>query len=256
MHKESPLRTLCVATGVCVVCSIVVASAAVGLRPLQERNKVWDKKHNILVAAGLAEPGEAVDVDALFAGISTRTVDLETGEFLDREASGGADDRHASPPQESAEPASAEDQPVSIQHREVYLVCHDDDIQRIVLPVEGKGLWSTMHGLVALAADGTTIEQFLIYEHGETPGLGGEVDNPRWQQLWIGKRICDSRGALRIEVVKGAVEPDSPDVAFQVDGLSGATITGRGVTKMLHFWLGEDGYGPLLDRIRGGNADD
>ena len=120
----------------------------------------------------------------------------------------------------------------------------------MILPVHGKGLWSTLYGYLALDSDLTTINGFAFYEHGETPGLGGEVDNPRWKAQWIGKKAFDQEGNIKIKVLKGKVNPKSSDLQHEIDGLAGATITARGVDSLLRYWLGESGFKPLLDRTR------
>jgi len=123
-------------------------------------------------------------------------------------------------------------------------------LEKIILPVYGKGVWSTMYGFIALNNDLTTVEGFSFYEHGETPGLGGEVDNPAWRRSWVGKKAFDDRGKVAIEVLKGAVDPLSPEAVHQIDGLSGASLTTRGVDKLVRYWLGEHGYGPYLGKLR------
>jgi len=105
---------------------------------------------------------------------------------------------------------------------------------------------------LALAPDMNTVKSFSFYQHGETPGLGGEVDNPAWKALWPGKKIYDD-GEPKIQVIKGHVEPDTPGAKYKVDGLSGATLTGNGVTNLLHYWLGHNGYQPLLTRLKNGD---
>ncbi len=79
----------------------------------------------------------------------------------------------------------------------VYLVKDGAKVQQFILPVRGKGLWSTMFAYVALDGDLTTIRGISFYEHGETPGLGGEVENTRWQDGWRGKRVYDESGQNR-----------------------------------------------------------
>ena len=88
------------------------------------------------------------------------------------------------------------------------------------------------------------------HTHKETPGLGAEVDNPRWKSLWKGKKIYSSSGEVKISVIKGLVDPDSLEADYQIDGLSGATITSRGVSNMLSFWLGDLGYGKFLKKLK------
>jgi Na+-transporting NADH:ubiquinone oxidoreductase subunit C len=132
----------------------------------------------------------------------------------------------------------------------IYQVMENEQVVRLILPVYGKGLWSTMYGFIALKNDLQMVTGFIFYEHGETPGLGGEIDNPRWRAKWIGKRAFDESGELKIEVVKGTIDPASPQAQYQVDGLSGATLTTRGVDNLVQFWLGENGYGPFLQNLR------
>jgi Na+-transporting NADH:ubiquinone oxidoreductase subunit C len=245
MRKDSFTNTMLVAAGVCVVCSLVVSTAAVTLRPMQQRNAALDLRRNILRAAGLLAPGEQGDVDALFGQIETRQVDLRTGEFVE-------ENMPAQPPTVTV--LSGDEDLAGIRQRadvqEVYMVQRDGKLQRLILPVRGMGLWSMMQGLVALEADLKTIASLSFYEHGETPGLGGEVDNPRWKARWVGKQAFDSSGKVRIEVVKGQVTQQTPDAEYKVDGLSGATFTARGVSNLVRFWLGEHGYGPFLDKMR------
>ena len=107
-----------------------------------------------------------------------------------------------------------------------------------------------MFGFVALGSDLRTIEGFTFYEHGETPGLGGEVDNPNWKKTWQGKKAFGEDWEVKIEVIKGRVDPSSDKAKYQVDGLSGSTLTTRGVDYLVKFWLGDNGYGPFLKRLR------
>ena len=114
---------------------------------------------------------------------------------------------------------------------------------RYIFPIEGKGLWSTLYGFLAVNKDLNTVEGIIFYAHGETPGLGGEIENPRWTGLWPGKKVFDKDGSPAISVVKGQAKPGDP---YQVDGLSGATITARGVMHLVRFWMGDEGYGNYL----------
>jgi len=240
--------TLKVALVLCIVCSLVVSAAAVGLHPLQEANRTLDRQRNILLAAGLYTPDRKVA--DLFGQIESRWVDLSSGHFVE------APDRDALEEQISI-PKSRDLAGIKTRPRyvEVYVVREGGELHTIILPIEGLGLYSTLHGYVALAGDGNTVQGIRFYEHGETPGLGGEVDNPRWLNLWPGKRIYDSNGSKpRLRVVKGGVDPNSSDAAYAVDALSGATLTSRGVSRMLQYWFGEDGYGPFLSSLRKGEV--
>ena len=109
-----------------------------------------------------------------------------------------------------------------------------------------------MYGFLALDPDLATIRGLTFYQHGETPGLGGEVDNPRWKALWPGRIAFDETGEPVIAVARGRVGTPQQD-PHRVDGLAGATLTSRGVTAMLRFWLGEHGYGPYLERLKRGS---
>ena len=127
------------------------------------------------------------------------------------------------------------------------------DIDKIILPIRGYGLWSTLYGFIALEADGNTVAGLGFYEHGETPGLGGEVDNPRWKAVWPGKQVYRD-GEVAIALIKGAVDTSSANAPWQVDGLAGATLTARGVTNLVQFWLGENGFEPFLNNLKSGEA--
>ena len=79
--------------------------------------------------------------------------------------------------------------------------------------------------------------------------------SPRWLARWEGKRVyADGHegGDVRLQVIKGRVDAAATDAVHRVDGLSGATLTANGVTGMVHYWLGRDGYGPFLERLRNG----
>jgi Na+-transporting NADH:ubiquinone oxidoreductase subunit C len=251
--KETIGKTFFVAFALCVVCSVMVSAAAVILKPTQTANKLADKKKNILSAAGLYVPG--ADIEAMFEQIETRLVNLETGKYTDEMDAGTFDFVRAAKGDDLGTAIDAADDRAGIKRRSryipVYLVRKQGAVDKIVLPLYGKGLWSTLYGFLALDRDDlSTIRSLVFYEHGETPGLGGEVDNPNWKALWNGKQAYDQDGNISIQIVRGAVDPTSPTIASQVDGLSGATITSRGVHDMLHYWLGSDGYGPFLKQLR------
>ena len=118
------------------------------------------------------------------------------------------------------------------------------------MPVHGYGLWSTLYGFLALEADAKTVVGLGFYEHAETPGLGGEVDNPEWRGKWTGKQVYDQNNEIIIDVIKGSVGADTPKAISKVDGLSGATLTSQGVENMLHFWLSKQGFAKYLNKIR------
>ena len=192
-------------------------------------------------------------------------VDLDTGEYLSEEELARPElnpDRYdqikAAKDAKLSEALRGEDDIASIKRREkvaqVYLLEEEGRLAKIVLPIRGYGLWSTLYGFLVLEGDASTVIGLAYYDQKETPGLGGEVDNPKWKALWPGKKVFDEQGAVSIDIVKGGVDKDAPEALHQVDGLSGATLTSNGVENMLHFWLGQRGFGPYLSRIRGGQA--
>ena len=255
-NKESLGGIGSVALALGVVCSIVVSAAAVVLKPAQEVNKTRDLKRNILMAAGLYDAG--LTIEEQFQRVDSRVVDISTGQYATDIDPEGFDQRAAAkdPATSVALDSDADIANIIRQSRYamVYLVNDEaGDLSKVILPVHGYGLWSTLYGFVALESDGNTIAGLGFYEHKETPGLGGEVDNPRWKDLWKGKQVYRD-GAVAISVVKGSVDQGSDAANWQVDGLSGATLTSRGVSNLVQYWLGEDGFEPYLRNLREGDA--
>jgi Na+-transporting NADH:ubiquinone oxidoreductase subunit C len=249
MQQYSTTYIFGFAAGICLVCSIMVSFAAVGLRERQDENRLLDRKKSVLQASQIIQPGEAVSGDEIrkrFETVQPFIIELESGEVLDDvdPATFNLEDVPTKP----APPNFAQVKEIPEQTL-VYQVMKDGKPDMLILPIEGKGLWSTMLGFLALDADTTTVRGITYYQHGETPGLGGEVDNPRWKGRWPGRRVFSDDWAVKLQVIKGPA--GSPDAdPYHVDGLSGATITSRGVTNMLQFWLGENGYGPFLKHFR------
>ncbi|MFT7403970.1 Na(+)-translocating NADH-quinone reductase subunit C [Zhongshania sp.] len=253
-NNDSTQRTLLVALVLCIVCALVVASAAVMLKPAQVANKALDRKKNILAAAGLLIPGE--DIEAQFKQVTTKIIDLRTGKFSDEIALKGFEQSKIANDSETSI-ALGDNDLADIRRREnfglVYLIGENGNYQKVILPVRGYGLWSTLYGYLALEEDYNTVAGLGFYEHGETPGLGGEVDNPKWKGLWPGKEIYDD-GEVAIQLVKGNVDSSTMGAINKVDGLSGATLTSRGVSNLLQFWMGRLGYQEFLRNLRQGKA--
>ncbi len=245
---DSPGKTIIVAVVLCLFCSMVVATAAVNLRPIQEANKLKDKQVNILQVAGKYEPG--VDIAEAFAAFEPRIVELESGTFTDEFDAASFDDRAA-----ASDPAlsiSLSDDPAGIgrqtKYATVYLLNDDaGNLDKVILPIYGYGLWSTLYGFIALEENGNDIFGLQFYEHAETPGLGAEVDNPRWKAMWNGKKLRDESGELQITVAKGTGHED-----HHIDALAGATLTSVGVDNLVRFWMGEAGFAPFLESLKEG----
>lgn len=250
LPTDSVPKTIFVAVSVCLVASMVVSAAAVALRPLQALNQLADKQVNILQVAGIYEPG--ANVIEAFEVFEPHVLELETGTFTqDFDAATFDDIAAASDPELSV---SLTDDPAGIGRQSRYVTVYllrDDAgaIDKVVMPIHGYGLWSTLYGFIALEANGNDIYGLQFYQHGETPGLGGEIDNPRWKGLWPGKKLADEDGILQITVAKSP-PPAGPE--FHIDALAGATLTSVGVDNLVRFWMGEAGYAPFLSNLQSG----
>lgn len=257
MSNETIGKTLKVAVSLCIVCALIVSGAAVMLKPRQDSNKSLDVKRNILAAAGMLEEG--VSIEQQFEKIKTRVVDMRTGKFAPEDAvPAGYDQFKAAKDPKMSDRLTADQDIAKIFRKEhysvVYMVEKNGELDKIVLPIRGYGLWGTLYGFVALENDMNTVAGLGFYDHKETPGLGGEVDNPRWKGIWPGKKIYGSSGEPKLAVLKGAVQPGSKNVDYEIDGLSGATLTSRGITNLVQFWMGDLGYKDFLSNLRSGRA--
>ncbi|MEH6617294.1 MAG: Na(+)-translocating NADH-quinone reductase subunit C [Porticoccus sp.] len=253
--NDSTSKTIIVALALCIVCSVIVSTAAVMLRPAQQANKDLDRKTNILAAAGMLQEG--VSVEEQFSSISTRAVDMATGKFTDAVDVVTYNQRKAAKnPAMSDDLGDADLAKIGrlAKYMVVYVVEGDAGIEKIILPIKGYGLWSTLYGFVALESDLNTVAGLGFYEHAETPGLGGEVDNPAWKAKWVGKQSYDAENQQALTVIKGTVDSSRPEAVHQIDGLSGATLTSRGVDNLIKFWMGEQGFAPFLANLRAGEA--
>jgi Na+-transporting NADH:ubiquinone oxidoreductase subunit C len=255
VSRNYAVDTLVFAAAVSVVCAVLVSSAAVALKDRQTANAELERKRNVLLAAGVMSPDASLsraEIEERFGAFEVVAVDLRTGAEDPAFTAVGYDQRRALGNPSASRPAPPNDAQVMRlpNYALVYKKCGADGrLELLVLPVEGKGLWSTLYGYVALDADLTTVRGLTFYQHGETPGLGGEVDNPRWKALWPGREAFDEQGKVAIQVMRGQAGPPAQD-PYRVDGLSGATITSRGVTALLRLWLGEQGFGPYLARLK------
>ncbi len=259
MSVESTKKTIMVTLVLSLVCSVVVSVVVVSLKPIQEKNKRLERIKNILAAGELLDENGAVE-KVYEERIMPEVISLETGGIVPHDSYDEAlkpdvfDAKKLSEDPKYGRALSPKRDIAQIKkiprYMVVYIVVEEGKTSKFILPIYGRGLWSTMYGFMALDRDLKTIRGFTFYEHGETPGLGGEVDNPRWKATWEGKRAFDDEWNLKIQVIKGRVDSSSSEAIYQVDGLSGSTITTRGVNNLVRFWLGEDGYGPFLKKLR------
>jgi len=257
MAKESAAKPFYSVLVLAFICSALVAGAAVGLRPLQDANRLFDQKKNILYAAGIYEQGKSVE--ELFSPVETRIVDLESGRYVpeDQIDPTSYNQLKAALTESAGRPLENRDDIARLRRIEkyslVYLVKKGDRVDQIILPVRGKGLWSTMYAYVAVDRDLTTIRGVSFYEHGETPGLGGEIENRKWQSGWQGKQIYDPKGGMDLRIVKGKAAKSGDQVPYQIDGLSGATLTAKGVNNLMEFWFGDHGFKPYFNQLKKDN---
>ena len=257
--KSNNAKTISVALTLCLVCSVLVSAVAVGLKPAQVENARLDRNKNILVAAGMFDPASdtAADVAERFKDFDVEIVDLNQGNYLDDDQllDVGIPDRNAyDASQATKNQALSEDlgnnDPAGIgrvpKYAKVYVKSDDaGQPEMVVLPIQGYGLWGTIYGFLTLESDMNTIKGISFYEHKETPGLGARIEEPEWRAKWSGIHSYDENGDVATGVSKAGTPRDN-----WVDGISGATLTVRGVSNMIQFWLGEQGYKPYLDALR------
>lgn len=274
MQTESNKQTLIVATCLCLVCSVMVSTAAVVLRPAQQIQKMLDIQKNILKVAGIYD--KTLKVDSQFKVVEPVLIELagKRPRITDPSEEGinlkTYDPRKAAKKEHDSVEVNPPGSLPQIARREIYTIAYeirkeDGNLDQVILPIYGKGLWSTLYGFIAVDADGQTIRGITFYEHGETPGLGGEVDNPVWKAVWTGKSAFaasdiaaasfDHLPTPTVKVAKGEVTANTPQAEFKVDGLSGATITSNGVTSFVRYWLGPDAFGSYLQQIRSEQAE-
>lgn len=268
LGNDSLEKTIAIAVSLCLVCAVLVSFGAVALKPLQVHNKELDMKKNILDVAGLLEEGS--NIDAAFAEkIEPKLVNLETGEYVEDMNVAEYDQRKAAkdPALSVAIPKEKDIAHIRVKAKvaKVFLVKEGGTIKSIILPVNGYGLWSTLYGFLSVEADGQTVQSINFYDQAETPGLGGEVVNPKWRALWKGKKIyaetdqpSSEKGLIEeadvgepaLSLIKGVVDNDKPGSQYQVDGLAGATLTSTGVTNLVRYWTSKEGFAPYLKKVR------
>ncbi len=268
LGNDSLEKTIAIAVALCLVCAVLVSLGAVALRPLQAYNKNLDMKKNILDVAGLLEDG--MDIDSAFANkIEAKLVDLETGDYVENMNADEYDQRKAAkdPKLNIAIPKDKDIAHIRMKAKvaKVFLVKEANQIKSIILPVSGYGLWSTLYGFLSLDADGQTVQSINFYDQAETPGLGGEVVNPKWRALWKGKKVYAESdqpsldkgligdadiGEPALALIKGSVDSEKMGAQYQVDGLAGATLTSNGVTNLVRYWMSEEGFAKYLSKVR------
>lgn len=264
-NRDSLKQTIIVALLLCVVCAVLVSSSVVLLKPYQTRNKLVYRYENVLAAAGMISPNKhysSKQIRKLFSEFDTKLVDIDTGNYvspsqLPADMTVKKYDQRAAAKNPELSEVIPPQQDIAVIRRKaryakIYILKKDGKVDRVVLPIHGYGLWSTMYGYIAVAGDGNTVLGLGFYEQGETPGLGGKVDSEKFKSQWPGKKIYGPGHKVELSVLKGGnADTSSP---YQVDGLSGATLTTRGVNNLVHYWLGGHGFGPYLAKLKAGEV--
>ncbi len=236
MDRNSNQYTFMFALVICVVCSLALSMAYEGLKSKRELNVDLDIKKNILKAVGLKEPLSA-------KATSQEILEVYEGavEEIVIDAAGNV-----------VEGKSPQDIKTGEELYPLYVYKEGAQTIAYCFPIIGKGLWSTLYGYFALESDVMTVRGITFYKHGETPGLGAEIEQDWFQNNYKGKKIWDIKNdeLAPTVVVKGKVADKIADAEapFYVDGISGATMTSKGVTEMVDKWLNV--YEPFFKKIR------
>jgi len=236
VRKDSTQYTFIFALIICVVCSLLLSLVSEGLRSKKELNEALDIKKNILKAVALREPVDAkASTDVLVSVYKQKIQEI----VIDAQGNLVAD---------KAPGAIAEGEALY----PVYIYKEGSEVISYAFPIVGKGLWSTLYGYFALEADAKTVRGITFYKHGETPGLGAEIEANWFTDNYKGKSIWDvkTKDLKPVAVVKGKVNDvvKAEDQKHYVDGISGATMTAKGVTEMVDREIRK--YEPYFSKIR------
>lgn len=257
MSKDSPQRAILVVLLTAVICSSLVSAAVVVLRPIQLENQMLERSLNIMKLTDLLPPDREVGEDEmleLYKRLDLRIINIDTAGY-DSEIDPGTfnQSRARNDPELSvAIPASLDQARLGRRSRyaPIYLVWNEDRLNRVILPLSGSGMWSMLNGYIALEQDLNTIAGMTFYEQNETPGLGDQITHDHWLEKWTGRKVYDYQGNPRFRISEGTVEPGSASAEFEVDALTGATVTANAVTALVHYWFGPHGYQPFLLALR------
>ena len=257
MNNDSPRKAVLVVLLTAIICSTLVSAAVVVLRPIQLNNQLLDRSRNIMALTGLLAEDEVPDDEemlALFKSLDTRMVNIDEGQFDDSQDANTFNKRRAvNDPELGTSIPSSEDL-ASLGRRSrfapVYMVWQGDELDRMILPVRGAGMWSMLYGYIALESDFNTVAGMAFYEQNETPGLGDQITHEHWLEQWQGKKIYSDEGEAHFSVSESVVQPGSAHAPYQVDALTGATVTGNAVTGLVRYWFGPHGYSGFLDHLK------
>lgn len=247
--NESRAKTIVVAFLLSGVCAVLVTAATVVLRPIQTANRAAEEQlrleHLLTSIPGMSD----IVAEAGGSALTSVVVDLTEGraaEDLDSNALQTALDdpgnwTQLAPEQDTAGIGARPD------FAQVFLLRDGERISLLILPILGSGYNGPIRAMLALRGDMNTIAGLTITDQSETPGLGARIEEAAWQAEFAGKQLADEAGNLRFSVARG-----SAGTEYEVDGITGATRTSNAITRMIRFWVGPDGYGPLIDAVQRG----
>ncbi|SIT05160.1 Na+-transporting NADH:ubiquinone oxidoreductase subunit C [Roseivivax lentus] len=248
LPNDSRAKTLIVAFLVSAICAALVSGATVYLRPIQSANRAAEEQARIeALLQGI--PGIAHTLEQAEGALSTLVLDLDAGRAAEGITSDSLDAALSDPLNWTV--LDAEQDIAGLGQRpdymQVFLLRDGEAISLVLLPLIGQGYGGRIEAILALHGDLNTIAGLAVIHHSETPGLGGRISESAWQAEFPGTELRDGSGDLRFRVARG-----QGSGAYEVDGITGATRTGRGITQMVRFWLGPDGYAPFLEAIERG----
>lgn len=218
MNKQSNIYTIIYIIVLVTVVGTGLAATSLALRPRQQENINADKMAQILAAA-LVTPEKGNVVADFGRHVTEQFVVNESGQRVEGVTAFDVD--------------VAKQVKLSPDRRElpVYVCTGADGSSKYVVPVYGSGLWGPIWGYVAFDGDGSTIYGAYFAHQGETPGLGAEIEKPAFSSQFEGKQVWKDGRFLPIAVVKAGMQPLNGE--DYVDGISGGTITSKGVSDML-----------------------
>jgi Na+-transporting NADH:ubiquinone oxidoreductase subunit C len=249
-NKDSVRHTLFVALTVSFGCAVLVSTTSVLLKPRQLENRLFYGGHrNIVQLIDTLDPGlEATDI---MRDLDVRLVDIASGAYLDDLDPNTFDQREALKDPELSIEIPAADDVAKLNRRAKYAVAYElrrgGYLHYVLLPISGAGMWSTVYGYLVLDSDLNTIAGATFHEHGETPGIGDKIQDPKWLAQWRGRSIYHN-GNVAFEVAKRAPSAGSD---YHVDAITGATITSESTGRMVRYWLGKHGFQAYVERLRG-----
>ncbi|SOE18236.1 Na+-transporting NADH:ubiquinone oxidoreductase subunit C [Hoeflea halophila] len=247
--NDDPAKVFGVAISVALTCSLLVSGATAYLRPVQEANLAAEREARMAAMVDAVPGLRDIIAESGADGLETRMVDLSTGQFVPGAETAGFDYDAAASSEDIATTIPGDRDLARLRTRPsqipVNIVEKDGELLLVVLPMRGRGYQSVISAVMALESDLTTVAALRILEQAETAGLGARIETPEWQASWVGKQVAGTDGTIMIDVVRGGAS-----TSFEVDGISGATVTSQGVANMVRYWLGDHGFGPFIERLR------